>query len=273
MQENARDYGAPMDMSPETGRRRGALFSVCLVALCSSAALAQSRSVSVTGTVVDATGAAIPGVEVLVLGARLKALSGERGEFTFPSIAAGTHRVVTRRSGYRADTTDVELAAGDTVALWLEMTRIAVMLDEVDVTDTYISPRLHGFEQRRLHAIGGKFVGPAEIRAQAPTETSDLLRRVMGVRLADSIHVLIPVSNRGNKVVQVGRERMSVPCVMRIGVNGFITDPGFSLNLISPLDIHGIEVYNGPASIPPEFNRTAVDLYCGLIMIWTKSGS
>ncbi|MDB4890964.1 MAG: hypothetical protein JWL61_2819 [Gemmatimonadetes bacterium] len=261
--------------SPETGRRCGALISVCLVALCSTAADAQpvSATASVSGTIVDATGAAVRGVEVLVLGARLSVFSGERGEFKFSSVAAGAHRIVTRRAGYRADTTDFEFAPGDTVALWLEMKRIAVMLDEVEVTDTYESPRLRGFEQRRLHSIGGRFVTPADIKAQSPTETSDLLRRVMGVRLADSMHVLIPVSNRGDKIVRVGTQLMSVPCVMRIGLNGFITDPNFSMNLISPMDIHGIEIYNGPASIPPEFNRTAADLYCGLIMIWTRSGS
>lgn len=264
-----------MGIPPEAGRRRGALIGACLVALCSTAAASQSghATASVTGTIVDEAGAAVKGVEVLVIGARLSVFTGDRGEFKFPALATGPHRLIARRAGYRPDTADVELEAGDAVALWLELTQVTALLDRVDVTAEYESPRLRGFEERRLRSIGGRFVSPADIRAQAPTETSDLLRRVMGVRLADSMHVLVPVSNRGNKVVRVGQQLMSVPCVMRIGVNGFIVDPTFSMNSISPLDIHGIEIYNGPASIPPEFNRTAADLYCGLIMIWTKSGA
>jgi hypothetical protein len=250
------------------------LTTACLVALWSTSAVSQPgrNSARLTGTIVDETGGAVQGVEVLVVGARLRAITLERGDFAFAEVGVGAQRVIARRTGYRPDTVDVELAAGDTVAVWMELKQVVATLSEVEVKDTYVSLKLQGFEDRRLHSIGGKFIGPAEIKKQAPTETSDLLRRVMGVRLADSMHVWLPVSNRGNKIVQVGRQLMSVPCVMRIGVNGFLTDPSFSMNLISPLDIHGIEIYPGAASIPPEFNVSAVDLYCGLIMIWTKSG-
>jgi len=263
-----------MVMSPETGSRRAALIGACLVALCSDVAASQpARAIaSVTGTIVDQIGAAVKDVEVLVLGARLSVISSERGEFRFPAIEAGRHRLIARRAGYRPDTADVELAAGDTVALWMELTQVTVMLDKVEVTETYLSPKLRGFEERRLHNIGGRFISPADIKAQAPTETSDLLRRIMGIRLADSSHVLIPVSNRGMKIVRMGTQLVPVQCTMRIAVNGFIADPSFSMNLISPMDIHGIEIYNGPASIPPEFNLATVDLYCGLIVIWTKAG-
>ena len=263
-----------MDLSPDAGRRRIALTAACLVALCSTAAMSQParNSARITGTIVDEAGAPVQAVEVLVVGARLKVVTQERGDFAFPEVGAGTRRVVARRAGYRPDTVDVELVAGDTVAVWMELKQVSVLLDKMEVTESPAAPRLRGFEDRRLHNIGGKFIGPAEIDKQAPTETSDLLRRVMGVRLVDSMHVWLPVSNRGNKIVQVGRQLMSVPCVMRIGVNGFLTDPSFSMNLISPLDIHGIEIYHGGASIPPEFNVSAVDLYCGMIMIWTKSG-
>jgi hypothetical protein len=263
-----------MPEQPNAVRRRAALIGVFLVALSATAARGQSgrSTASVTGTIVDEFGVAVQGVAVIVVGARLRVVTGERGDFKFPSIDSGAHRFIARRAGYRPDTAEVKLAGGDTAALWMELEHLVVTLGEVEVTATYESPRLRAFEDRRLRNIGGRFISPADIKAQAPTETSDLLRRVMGVRLADSSHVLIPVSNRGNKIVRVGGQLMSVPCVMRIAVNGFITDPSFSMNSISPMDIHGIEIYSGPASIPAEFNRTASDLYCGLIVIWTRSG-
>jgi outer membrane cobalamin receptor len=37
-----------------------------------------------------------------------------------------------------------------------------------------------------------------------------------------------------------------------------------------PADIHGIEVFAGAASIPPQYNGAANDKMCGLIAIWTK---
>ena len=84
------------------------------------------------------------------------------------------------------------------------------------------------FEVRRLRGTGGHFITPSDIDAQAPTETTDLLRRVLGLRLEDSSHVLVPVSNRGFKLIAIGKRMVPVQCVMR--------------------------------------------MYCGLIMIWTKSG-
>ena len=124
---------------------------------------------------------------------------------------------------------------------------------------------------RLRRSIGGRFVTSADIEAQAPTETSDLLRRIPGLRIADSSHVMVPVSNRGYKIVRIGQQLVTAQCVMRIGLNGFIESSSFTLDSVSPQEIHGIEIYNGPASIPVEFNAGGVDMYCGLVMIWTKS--
>ena len=42
------------------------------------------------------------------------------------------------------------------------------------------------------------------------------------------------------------------------------------MNLPPPDQIHGIEVFAGPASIPPQYNGAANDKMCGLIAIWTR---
>ena len=258
-------------------RIRDVHLASCLSMLLTLDVLGQPARVartsgSVAGTVVDELGAPIPGVAIRALGGRASAMSTERGYFPMPPLASGTHQIVARRTGYLPDTVQVELTPDDSVALWVVLTRSVVTLDEVVVDAPLVAPRLAAFEARRIHSIGGRFIMPAEFEAQAPTETSDLLRRVLGLRIADSAHVMVPVSNRGYKLAQIGTRLVSVPCVMRIGVNGFIQDSGFSMNSISPNEIHGIEIYNGPSSIPPEFNAGGVDMYCGLIMIWTKTG-
>jgi hypothetical protein len=41
-------------------------------------------------------------------------------------------------------------------------------------------------------------------------------------------------------------------------------------NLPPPDQIHGIEVFAGAASIPPQYNGAANSKMCGLIAIWTR---
>jgi hypothetical protein len=256
-------------------RLRHVLLGCSLPLLLAREAPAQSGRPAVSvvlGTVVDEAGAPLQGVGVFALGRSVSAQSAERGQFQMPMLASGNYRMVARRAGYRPDTVDVELAPDDSVALWIVLKRLAVELRGVVVDAEYVAPRLTAFEQHRLHTIGGRFITPADIQAQAPTETSDLLRRIPGVRIADSSHVMVPISNRGYKLVDIAGHLVAAQCIMRLGLNGFLQSPTFSMNMVSPNDIHGIEIYNGPASIPPEYNAGAVDMHCGLIMIWTRSG-
>ena len=58
----------------------------------------------------------------------------------------------------------------------------------------------------------------------------------------------------------------------RVGVDGQIKEWGFPMDTIDPNHIHGIEVYNGPATIPSEYSGMRTDAYCGLVMIWTRMG-
>jgi len=42
------------------------------------------------------------------------------------------------------------------------------------------------------------------------------------------------------------------------------------VNSIPPSEIHGIEVYPGPSTIPAEYASMRRDAACGLIVIWTR---
>ena len=42
----------------------------------------------------------------------------------------------------------------------------------------------------------------------------------------------------------------------------------FDLNQLSPTDVLAVEVYNGGASMPAEYNATRST--CGLLVIWTR---
>ena len=211
-------------------RFRYALLRSAVPLLLTQLAAAQAGrpSVSVAGTVVDESGMPIQGVAVAPLGAGFSTRSAERGQFQLPPLTSGTSRVVARRTGFVPDTVQVELAPDDSVSLWIVLRRIVVQLRSVVVDAEYAAPRLAAFEERRNRSIGGHFVTRADIEAQAPSETSDLLRRIPGLRVADSSHVMVPVSNRGYKVVRIGQELVAAQCIMRIGLNGFIKNSSFT---------------------------------------------
>ena len=90
-----------------TMRNGVALFtSVCLLFLCSLAALAQSQTTGrIVGTVTDEKGAAIPGAEVTVTnkatGEERKVLADDSGHYIVPLLSPGTYTVLVTASGFK----------------------------------------------------------------------------------------------------------------------------------------------------------------------------
>lgn len=101
-------------------------------------AFAQVDVTSVTGTVSDPTGAAVPGATVQVVnlatGATLSATTNEKGIYTVPALPAGGYRVTVSKSGFKTETVEnVQLVVGvpGTVNVKLE---IGAATETVQVT-------------------------------------------------------------------------------------------------------------------------------------------
>lgn len=246
------------------------LFGLCIAAALPIVVGAQSsRSIgSITGLTVDDRGAPVPGVEVRS-GSRATT-SGADGRFVLDSLEAGLRQFMARRVGYGPESLSVRFDPSRSDTLKFILSAVATSLDRLDVTgERETSTRLQGFERRRERKNGGQFITRADIDRRLPRETSDIMRWVQGVRMVDSMGVQLPVSTRGQKVDL--RTRLITLCVMRVGVDGILKEPYFPMNTITTSDIHGIEVYAGAASLPPEFGGARKDAGCGLIMIWTRS--
>src|ERR1700722_1797775 len=75
--------------------------------LAASFALAQINVTSVTGTVTDPTGAAVPGAAVqaveLATGVKFDATTSDKGEYTIPSLPAGAYRVSVNKAGFKGE--------------------------------------------------------------------------------------------------------------------------------------------------------------------------
>lgn len=248
---------------------------VGLIALAladSGAALAQGAgrpNGSITGVATDSARVPVDGADIQVDGGRWRATTDLDGRFRLEGIPDGRHVLVARRLGFAPESLSTTLA-GAPVAVSIVLHAVASELERVSVVDeTVIPARLQGFEHRRGRKGEGQFITRADIERRGPAVTSDLVRRLQGLRIVDSLGVSLAVSTRGPKMMS-GRP-VPVQCVMRVGVDGFIKEPYFPMNTIIPTDIHGIEVYSGAASLPPEFGGARKDAGCGLVMIWTRS--
>lgn len=209
-------------------------------------------------------------------GARITASTGavattdDRGEFAIRVGPTNRLALHVRRLGY--DSLSTEVDASESGRLELELHPAAFGLDTVTVAaKTRLWPsKVDDFERRLAHHHGGVFFTRADIERHQPIVTSDLVRLAIGVKVLDSLGVQLFASARGDKVVDGPYGRRSVPCIMRVGVDGQIMEWGFDANTVPPSDIYGIEVYQGPASIPREYAGQVTDAYCGLVMIWTR---
>jgi hypothetical protein len=264
-------------MLRQLARRLGA--ALAMITLLGGRAVAQQTTERATarlrGQVVDA-GSRIPlsGAE-LVLRRDTDTLAHGRADSLGRFNASGTvgerFTIEVRRLGY--EPAALEWVAGADTIFLIEMNALPRALAGVNIVDrATTSPRLSGFEARARMRDGGTYLRRETIDAWHPIRTSDLMRRVMGVKLIDSSGVILAASTRGVKVNLKSAVMRDAPCVMRVGVDGQIKEWGFAMDAIDPNTIHGIEVYSGPATLPSEFSGMRTDSFCGLVMIWTRAG-
>lgn len=232
------------------------------------------------GVVEDSIGVPIPAVDVSVVGSSRRLRTDSLGRFTLTALGSGTHRLILRRFGFESLASPVTMSDGDTLALTFELRAAPAMLGEVHVDASPITPRLLdvGFDRRRkLEGVPSRqFVTRAEIERRNPVAVSDLLKR-MSAR-ASGASCMDPVLFVDGAI----RPRLAPPVQMRrlITSRGEDQTPiaGSSANPfrppvddIAPGEIEGIEVYTGPAQIPPEFKASGRGFEC-VVVIWTRGG-
>jgi hypothetical protein len=248
-----------------------------------SVAVAPAASVLSILVLDELTDAPLPNVRVTMFG-RPEGMTDARGRFTYLAPAAGRVIVLLNRLGYEVGSITVDLAARDTMRVSYAMSRIAQQLDSVTVVDKASRAiTLQGFEKRLARHDGGTFFNRDEIERLHPVRTTDLLRRVTSLTVWDSAGILLPTSSSGGKFVWGSPKDISegnkmggkggpmiVNCVMRVAVDGQLKQQGFVINDIPPQEIHGIELYGGPATMPAEFGGMRQDVMCGIVMVWTR---
>lgn len=119
-----------------THKRLLVLFTVVALAM-SGAALAQEQAGSIEGTIVDNTGAALPGVTVEALtpaGTKLMSITDHTGLYRFPRLSVGIYKLTATLSGFvTSEATDISLSLGKTLRVNFTL-RLGAITEEITVT-------------------------------------------------------------------------------------------------------------------------------------------
>lgn len=111
-----------------------------LIALSTGTLAAQVVGSTVSGTVSDSTGAAVPGAAVVIrneeTGTQRRLLTDDAGRYAAPSVSVGRYTVSAVAAGFTPERhTGVDLTVGQTLVVDLHL-RIASSTQEVTVTDS-----------------------------------------------------------------------------------------------------------------------------------------
>ena len=153
------------------------LLATALVCALGAPAVAQTATIS--GTVVDESGAAVPGATVELIGpaSNSPTVSGARGEYTFRNVAPGTYRVQATLVGFATATQTDIVGGGSNVEVPPLTLRVASLTDTVVVSATKSEAAL-------IDAPATLSVVTSEVLQSTPAQNyGDLLRAVPGVNV------------------------------------------------------------------------------------------
>ncbi len=256
--------------------RRG-LAGLALVA-CPALAHAQTATPTgvVRGKVTEATnGQGIPDAQVLVVGARLGAVTNGAGEYTLPGVPAGSRTIGVRRIGYQAASKLVTVIAGVTQTVDFTMRTSGVNLAEVVVTGTGAPT-----EKRKVGTSIASVDSSVLGRAPATTLDQAMQGKIAGAQITQNSGGPggggISVRLRGTNSFISGSDPLYiVDGVIIDNGSGQLTDLGGRSNPqnrladLNPNDIERIEVIRGAAAAALYGSRANN----GVVQIFTKRGS
>lgn len=216
----------------------------------------------IKGVVKDSLGIRIGGAEVVLRGSSVRIESDDHGEFNLAKIPAGQITLAVRRIGFRPDSAQIMVQAGQIIPLELTVDRLAIELQPVLVYGRRnITGRMAGFYYRKGRGIG-HFVTREEIERRNPANLTDMFRMIPGARVESR--------GPGRNIIRF-RGTQCAPLTWLDGTPLFAGE--FDLDALSPRSLEGMEIYSGPSSVPTEFLGTrTISSSCGTIILWSRQG-
>lgn len=252
-------------------RRKLLLLLLPLLVLPISVAWAQQGTVQ--GTVTDAnTGESIPGVNVRLVETQRGAATNAQGQFSIERVSPGTYTLQATFVGYQTRQREIDVSAGETTTVNLQLQPGAVELEAVAVTAL-------GFEEARDQqgAASSQVSGESISESAEMTISKALSAKASGLNVTSvggSPGAAARITIRGNRTIQGNNQ----PLIVVDGVPVFNSTFGSGiagvqqsnrLNDLNPSDIKSVDVLKG-ASAAALWGSKAQS---GVIVIETKQGS
>jgi hypothetical protein len=217
------------------------------------------------------TRTAIPGVELIAIGGDVLDRADAAGVLQLRVTRTAPFVGQLRRVGYVPSSVNVTgREPGDSVVVLLAPSS-AQSLGVVVVRTDAVVARFAEFDRRRLSGGPGIFLTDSQIMKAGQARLTNVFRSYPSLYLWDSAGTYLVTSRRARKPVLLGAKFDLAPCVFQLVLDNVLMPWGFDMDQLDRAEIHGIEIYSGPATVPPEFNGTRRDAMCGVIAIWTKS--
>lgn len=226
----------------------------------------------IDGVVTDTLLRPLNSADISVVGVDARVVTSESGKFRFLQVPAGQYLLVVRRIGFAPTSGIIEVPADDTLRLSYTLGRSITTLDTVAVNSRRVTMRMLDFEVRRRQAQG-QFLTQEEIERRNLIQVADYMRSFRGVEVSR-----VTTEQFAGTQIYSRREGGGYTqdlqlnyCPLQVMLDGIVLPRNFNLDLLpSPKQIAGIEVYSGPATVPPQFGGP--DRRCGLMAVWTRDG-
>jgi hypothetical protein len=216
------------------------------------------------------TGDPIEGVEVMDLMSGTSAVTTRTGTVSLVFLPDGGSLVRLRKAGYAPLTLAVAISPKDTAPFTILLRRSPQDLPTVVTRNSaprYISPGLHGFEERRRAGLGGQFVDEATLRKMDGDSMSTVLHRFHGAALKSGRFVSTQKGTAGPTPHSNSARGTGDVAVYENGVRrARIGAMDFSRILVD--DYAAVEFYAGAETYPVWISPANND--CGVLLLWTR---
>lgn len=239
--------------------------------LAAPGAVGQESGILAGRVLDDSTGSGIGGARVQLLSRAQRVLhtttASDSGDFSIPIRRSGEYRLRATSSGFReAVTPTVRVRHTDSLGVEVRLAAGRVLLAPLQVvarpTRRHRSHGLDNFRALLASHVGGRFITKEDVARRNTSRLTDILATAGLVVVGSTVYFS---RNRCPPLVYMDGMLMTRPAPgrRRVGQSAYEV-----INLVSPNDVEGVEMYQGRSSIPAEFGGPGAE--CGVIAIWTR---
>ncbi len=226
------------------------LFFAVSIAVCANA-----QTATITGKIHDEqSGEELIGANVLLVGTTQGATTDMDGRYSIKNVPEGTYSLRISFVGYATKTvTGIDVKAGSTITLNVNLVSATVQADEVTVTaERIISSEAAVLADRKKAAAIGDGISQEQIKRAPDATSADALRRVTGLSIVDNKFVFIRgITDRYNNTTLDGASVTSTESGKK----------GFSFDLLpSNLLDNTVVIKSATPDLPGDFTGGLVQM-------------